>query len=172
MARRAGATVLRPFEVAADRVSRPFRDAYGYFAGLVHAKSENNRLRSEVEKLRQSATLNLSAASENADLRKKLHFVKSSSYPKGYDYVTAPIIAQPPAAFEQQVTVSAGSSSGIRLFDPVVTGEGLVGTVVRVAESGLRRGERILRRATIEVSRGPIIGPSTSCARTMLHAWM
>ena len=40
----AGATVLRPFEVAAERVARPFRDVYGYFAGLVHVKQENARL--------------------------------------------------------------------------------------------------------------------------------
>jgi rod shape-determining protein MreC len=131
----AGATVLRPFEVAADRVSRPFRDAYGYFAGLIHAKSENNSLRQTVEQLRQKETLNQAAASENADLRKKLNFVNSPSYPRGYGYVTAPIIAQPPAAFEQQVTINAGSSKGIRQFDPVVTGEGLVGTVVRVARN-------------------------------------
>jgi cell shape-determining protein MreC len=57
----AGATVLRPFEVAADRVSRPFRDAYGYFAGLVHAKSENNRLR-ERRAAAQKETLNHSRA--------------------------------------------------------------------------------------------------------------
>src|SRR5438132_180561 len=112
----AGATVLHPFEIAADRVSRPFRDAYGYFAGLVHAKSQNNRLRHEVEQLRQRETLNLSAASENSDLRKKLHFINSPSFPRGYGYVTAPIIAQPQAAYQQQVTIGAGSSSGIRQF--------------------------------------------------------
>ena len=128
-----GATVLRPFEVAADRVSRPFRDAYGYFAGLVHAKSENNRLRSEVEQLRQQATLNQSAASENLDLRKKLHFINSPRYPRGFGHITASIIAQPSSAFQQQVLIGAGSSSGIQQFDPVITGEGLVGTVVRVA---------------------------------------
>jgi len=63
----------------ADRVSRPFRDAYGYFAGLVHAKSENNRLRAENEQLRQQASQNAFAASENADLRKKLNFINSPS---------------------------------------------------------------------------------------------
>jgi len=131
----AGATVLRPFEVAADRVSRPFRDAYGYFAGLVNAKSQNNRLRHDLEQLRQKETLNQSAASENTDLRKKLHFVNSPRFPRGYGYVTASIIAQPPTAYEEQVTIGAGSSSGIQLFDPVVTGEGLVGTVVRVAHN-------------------------------------
>ena len=49
-----GATVLRPFEVGAERVARPFRDAYGYLAGLVHAKAENERLRSELDKARQT----------------------------------------------------------------------------------------------------------------------
>ena len=32
------ASVLRPFEVAADRVTRPFRDTVGWFRGLVDAK--------------------------------------------------------------------------------------------------------------------------------------
>ena len=38
------------FEVGAERVARPFRDAYGYLAGLVHAKNENKRLRAELDK--------------------------------------------------------------------------------------------------------------------------
>ena len=127
--------LLRPFEVAADRVSRPFRDAYGYFAGLVHAKSENNRLRVENEQLRQQASQNAFAASENADLRKKLGFINSPQYPRGFGHVTASDPGQVPSAFEQQVLIDAGSSSGIHVFDPVVTGEGLVGTVVRVAHN-------------------------------------
>ena len=45
----AGATVLHPFQIAAERVARPFRDVYGYFAGLVHAKSENGRLKEEAQ---------------------------------------------------------------------------------------------------------------------------
>jgi rod shape-determining protein MreC len=130
-----GATVIRPFEVATDRVSRPFRDAYGYFAGLVHAKSENTRLRAEADKWRQLATQNLYASSENADLRRKLHFVNSRAFPTGYRSVGADILAQPSSAFELQVTIGAGSNSGIQENDPVVTDEGLVGTVVRVAHN-------------------------------------
>jgi rod shape-determining protein MreC len=131
----AGATVLRPFEVAADRVSRPFRDAYGYFADLVNAKSENGRLRRDVDKWRQQATQNAYAASENTELLKKLDFVHSRRFPSGYGYVGADIVSQPPSAFAQQVVIAAGSASGIQKFDPVVTGEGLVGTVVRVTHS-------------------------------------
>ena len=110
---------------AADRVSRPFRDAYGYFAGLVNAKSENARLRRDVDKWRQQANLNAYAASENTDLRKKLHFVNSRSYPKGYGSVGADIISQPPSAFAQQVVIGAGSDAGIRKFDPVITDHAL-----------------------------------------------
>ena len=54
-ARRAGLRArpaLRPFQVAAERVARPFRDAYGYFAGLAHAKSENEKLRRELRDAR------------------------------------------------------------------------------------------------------------------------
>jgi rod shape-determining protein MreC len=131
----AGATVIRPFEVATDRVSRPFRDAYGYFAGLIHAKSQNKRLRAEADKWRQLATQNLYASSENADLRRKLHFVNSRAFPSGYRSVGADILAQPTSAIEQQVTIGAGSSSGIQENDPVITNEGLVGTVVRVTHN-------------------------------------
>ena len=130
----AGATVLRPFEVAADRVSRPFRDAYGYFAGLVNAKSENNRLRGEVDQLRQQATQNAAAASENATLRKKLHFVNSRSFPRNYSYVATDIVAQPSSALVQQIIIGAGSANGVQLNDPVVTDAGLVGNVVKVAK--------------------------------------
>jgi len=43
----AGAAGLRPFQVAAERVARPFRDVYGYFSGLAGAKAENEKLKKE-----------------------------------------------------------------------------------------------------------------------------
>ncbi len=47
-----GASVLRPFEVAAERVARPFRDAAGWFSSLVHARDENKKLRKERDEAR------------------------------------------------------------------------------------------------------------------------
>jgi rod shape-determining protein MreC len=129
----AGATALRPFEVAAERIARPFRDAYGYFDGLVGAKSDNNRLRREVDKLRLQAAQNLSAASDNAELQRLLHFRNSTSFPNGYDYRGARIISQPSPEFEQQVVIDRGKTSGIRKYDPVVGPDGLAGSVSRVS---------------------------------------
>ena len=55
-----GASVLRPFEVAADRVASPFEDAASWFGGLLHAKSDNKKLRKEVDQLRSQAIVNVS----------------------------------------------------------------------------------------------------------------
>ena len=129
----AGAAVLRPFEVGAERVARPFRDAYGWFAGLVHAKSENARLREEVDKYSQQAIQNANAAAQNADLKRQLQYVGSRQFPSSYDYVATDIIGRSPTEFQQQVVIAAGSSNGIRVEDPVVNADGLVGLVTDVA---------------------------------------
>ena len=131
----AGAAVLRPFEVAAERVARPFRDAYGYFAGLASAKSENKRLHAEVDKLRQEETQNATAASDNAELRRLLGFTRSTAFPAAYTYHPATIIARSSPDFEQQVTIDAGKSAGIRKDDAVITSDGLVGAVSKVARN-------------------------------------
>jgi rod shape-determining protein MreC len=128
-----GAAVLRPFEVAADRVAQPFRDGYDWFAGLVHAKSENARLREEVDKYSQQAIQNANAAQQNAVLRRELHYVGSRQFPSGYDYIATDVISRPPSEFQQQVVIAAGTSSGIRFEDPVVTADGLVGLVTQAA---------------------------------------
>jgi rod shape-determining protein MreC len=129
----AGAAVLRPFEVGAERVARPFRDGYGWFAGLVHAKSQNASLRGQVDKLSQQVIQNQTAAQQNAELKRLLHYVGSPSFPAGYDPVTTEIISRPPSEFQQQVGIAAGWSSGIRKDDPVVNADGLVGRVTEVA---------------------------------------
>lgn len=128
----AGATVLRPFEVGAERIARPFRDVYGYFRGLVHAKSENARLRAQLDEVRQQLIQNQSAQQQNALFRKQLHYVDSPQFPSGYSPVNTRIIARAPSEFEQHVEIAAGSSRGIRIDTPVVTQDGLVGRVTQV----------------------------------------
>jgi rod shape-determining protein MreC len=130
-----GATVLRPFEVGAERIARPFRDAYGYFAGLIHAKSQNADLRAQVDELSSKVIQNATAADENADLRRQLSYVSSSRFPQNFTYVATAVIGRPPSEFQQQIGIAAGSSNGIRKNDPVVTADGLVGLVTQVAHS-------------------------------------
>lgn len=130
-----GATVLRPFEVGAERVARPFRDAYGYFAGLIHAKSQNAHLRAQVDDLTQKVIQNSTAADENNDLRRQLDYIGSPRFPKDFNPVTTEVITRPPGEFEQQIGIAAGLTQGIRRNDPVVTADGLVGLVTQVAHN-------------------------------------
>jgi rod shape-determining protein MreC len=131
----AGATVLRPFEVAAERVARPFRDAYGYFRGLVHAKSENEALRDENNRLRQLALQGEAARQENDELKAALGFVEGPKFPADYEPVNTRIISWAASEFDQQVVINAGRDDGIRQDTPIVTRAGLVGRVTDLNDS-------------------------------------
>jgi rod shape-determining protein MreC len=124
------ASALHPFQVGAERVARPFRDGYGWLAGFFHAKSENERLREQVRLLRQQAIQNSSAAQENLELRKVLEYRSGGVFPRGYDQIGAAVITHGASEHEREVVISAGSTDGISLYDPVVTSDGdLVGHV-------------------------------------------
>ena len=129
----AGAAVMKPFEVAANRVARPFRDAYGWFSSLTTARSENAKLRKEVEQLRQQYATAQTAENENASLKRLLHYESGPSFPANFKAVNASVLARPSPDVEQRIIVSAGSNQGVRVNDPVVTTDGLVGRVTRVA---------------------------------------
>lgn len=128
----AGATVLRPFQVGAERVARPFRDVYSYFSGLVGAKSENARLRSEVVELRQLLIQSETARRENQRLRGLLRYRAPSVYPGDYRPLAAAVIGHPQTQFEQEIVISAGSGAGVAVNAPVVNGDGLIGRVTDV----------------------------------------
>src|SRR5205814_7412644 len=127
-----GAAALRPFQVGAERVARPFRDAYNYFDGLATAKSENKKLRRELREARALAYTNLAAARQAEGLKKLLAYEEGPTYPKDYRSVNTTVTSYPSGPFAQQVTIAAGSRSGIRVNTPVVTADGLIGSVTIV----------------------------------------
>ena len=127
-----GAAILRPFELGANRVARPFQDVYGYFHGLAVARSENERLRAQVKDLRQLYSASASAVLRNIELEQALHYQDTAKYPEGFRPVFTSVAARPPSQFEQTIVVAAGSKQGIRLHDPVVSGGSLVGEVTKV----------------------------------------
>jgi len=133
-----GASGLRPFQVAAERIAEPFEDGYAWADSLLTARSDAERLQEENDVLRQQAARVELTTRENARLKALLAFRDSSSFPGGYDGVAAAVIGRPAGAFSQAVVVAAGSADGVRHNDPVVTQDGLVGLVTRVSSRTAR----------------------------------
>ena len=127
-----GISVLAPFEIAGERVARPFQDAYGWTRDVLSAKDENADLQKEVQALRSAVIVNETAAEENKELRKLLDYRDGDRFPDDYRGVATRVFVRPQTVFRQDVLIAAGSSDGIRLEDPVVRPEGLVGTVTEV----------------------------------------
>jgi rod shape-determining protein MreC len=128
----AGSSALRPFQIAATRVAQPFRDAYDYVDSLTKAKSENEQLKHEVGVLRQELLTNAAKGAKYDALAKLLHFEQGPTFPNGYRAVNAAVISFPSGPFTHSLVIRAGSSSGLRINTPVVSGDGLVGRVSNV----------------------------------------
>ena len=158
-AQRIVVSVLTPFEAAAERVSRPFRDAYGWTSDLFHAKGEAADLRSEVEELRRQVILNQTAAQENEELRRLLEYRDGPRIPQDFDAVATRVIVPPQTEFRQEVMVAAGSGDGVAVEDPVVTDAGLVGTVTEVATNSAK-----VRLLTDQQSAASAFVPETGAA--------
>ncbi len=134
----AGAAALRPFEIAATRVARPFHDAYDWFDGLLQARSDQKKLRAENERLRQELLQNEFAANEAKQLKALLDFKEGPTFPGDYNPIAASVISRPTGAFAQAIVISAGSADGVELNAPVVTGDGLIGLATRVTTHASR----------------------------------
>jgi rod shape-determining protein MreC len=125
------AAILRPFEVATDRVTRPFRDAVGWARGLIDAKSDNERLRAQNARLRQQLIIDESALQENVQLRDQLHYRGPPSV-SDFGKVHAVVLTNPQNAIDESVTIGAGIDDGVRAGSVVVAPRGgLVGVVDR-----------------------------------------
>ncbi len=133
------AQALEPFEIAAERLSRPFANAWGWFDGLRDAKSERDRLAAEldaalaqVQRAQAAPSVEgLGAAAKNAP---------APTLAKDFNLLRTEVLFEN-TGFAQEIVVSAGSDDGIRMYDPVVaTGKSalLVGHVSKVADSTAR----------------------------------
>jgi rod shape-determining protein MreC len=138
-AQRIGVSVLMPFEVAGERIARPFRDGWAWTSDLLDAKDENEELRRENQDLRREVIEARSAARELELEGTIAAYISGPDFPTDFEPVVARIIGRPPTPYQQEVIVSAGTGDGIRRNAPVVSEEGnLVGKVTDVTDSTAR----------------------------------
>jgi rod shape-determining protein MreC len=128
----AGSTALQPFQVAATRVAQPFRDAYDYVDGLANARAENKRLKQQLAAMRNHDIHNLALAAKEPQLQQLLNFEQGPTFPNDYRAVNTAVTSFPDGPFAHSLVIDAGSSSGVHVNDPVVSGQSLVGHVSNV----------------------------------------
>ena len=91
-------------------------------------------------------------------------FLSGPTFPKDFRAVNASVLSRGATDIEQKVTVSAGTKQGVRVDDPVVTQDGLVGRVTDVTGSAAH-----VTLLTDESSAVPARDPKTGATGLVRH---
>jgi rod shape-determining protein MreC len=130
--------VFSPVQSVADRALKPARDLIDWFDETFDAKGRNARLHTELEAARRQAVGAQAALAENEQLHNLLELDEGGAIPSGYDEVSGRVIFRSPTVWFSDVTIDVGSVDGVEVGDPVVNGDGLVGTVSAVTGGSAR----------------------------------
>jgi rod shape-determining protein MreC len=123
---------LAPIESGASKALKPVRDLFGWFGDTIDAKSENEKLRDEVERLRQQVAQAQTAKRDAAQLRAIVDLHDEEGFPQGTEPVAARVIARSPTVWYSSIKIDKGSGDGIEVDQPVIAAGGLAGKVTRV----------------------------------------
>jgi rod shape-determining protein MreC len=124
--------VVSPIQEGASRALKPFRDLFGWVDDTVSAKNEVHDLRRQLQEQRAAAIANEDAVQQNEELRQLLGLGRDLRL-TDQGPVTARVIGRSPTVWYATINIDKGSSSGVREDQPVITGDGLVGTVSAVS---------------------------------------
>jgi len=126
--RSAGSGVLGSVENAAASAAAPFTRLYDGITSGPAAQSRITALQRQVVRLRAELDGTRLAKKQEAQLQRLLQLAGRGQY----RVVAASVIARG-SAYEDTVTIDAGSADGIRPSETVLNGSGLVGTVTSVS---------------------------------------
>lgn len=117
--------VVEPVAGAFSSATSPVRNVWHGIADYGDVKSENDRLRDEVAKLRASTVGEANARDQlNAILAQK-----GISAPGGGPTRLARVVSGPPSNFDNTIRIDKGADDGVAVNMTVVTDAGLVGRV-------------------------------------------
>jgi rod shape-determining protein MreC len=126
--------IVSPIQDGANKALKPVRDLFGWFGDTLHAKSQRNELLKQNEQLRRQLV------ADQAEKRTYRQLISLDHLDQlgvdEYHPVTATVVGKNPELWYQTVNIDKGESAGIRVNDPVINGEGLVGRVATVVPDG------------------------------------
>ena len=125
--------VLAPIQEGANRALKPARDLFGWFGDTLDAKDERDKFKAERDALEKKLA---EVTTERDDLEqlKGLNEINTAGGLDDYTPVTARVIARSPSSWYQTFQINKGTSDGVKINQPVVNSEGLVGKVKEVSD--------------------------------------
>jgi rod shape-determining protein MreC len=121
--------IFTPISSVLDRALKPARDLINWVDETFDARGKNHKLETEVQALRKEVVGGKVALAENEELRALLKLEKSGAIPSEDGPVTGHVIGLSPTVWFSTLMIDVGSSDGVKVHDPVVNGDGLVGEV-------------------------------------------
>jgi len=127
---RGALAIFSPIESVASDAVKPFRDLFNWFGDTFDAKSENKKLKKELEELRAEVV------DQDAKLRSSTQLQAISELDgeaglAAMKPVNARVVLANPVIWYSTVNINRGSGDGVHVNDPVINGDGLVGRVVQ-----------------------------------------
>lgn len=120
--------VVSPVQEGASKALKPVRDLFGWFGDTIHAKKQRDQYRKQVAQWRAAAIANAYDKRKLAELEKLTGLDREVGL-NDMRPVSSRVIGRSPTIWYSTVTINKGSADGVRLEQPVVTGDGLVGTI-------------------------------------------
>lgn len=120
--------VISPVQSLVDDAFSPLRNVTDGITRYSSVRDENARLRRQIADLRGQQLKTRGVGSEVGQLEKLLDLPTV----QGVTGIAARVVGGAPGNFDRTVQINKGSSKGIKVGYPVVTGDGLVGRVTQV----------------------------------------
>ncbi len=127
-ARQGFAVVMRPFDIAADAVSKPIANAWYGITHYDDLKAQNEALTDQIEHEKGAEIEAQTAITKYYELLKLYHLTSVHSYKS----VIAQVVGEAPSNFQNTVEITVGTRAGVAVGMPVTDGAGLIGKVTKV----------------------------------------
>ena len=157
--RRTVITIAAPFQTGFTTVISSVRNVWNNYLFLFGTRAENEKLREETNQLRSE----LQKLREELYRAGRLEEFSAYRFETGLSGMAARVIGESPDPWTRTITINRGTEEGLRRNLPVVTPDGLVGSVVETSDHS-----SIVRLIVDRTSRVPVL-VSRSRARAILE---
>jgi rod shape-determining protein MreC len=148
--------IVNPITGAIDTVVSPVGDWIDGVTSAASLKDENARLRRRLDDARGQEAAARAATEENKELKRLLDL----AFVDDANSIAAQVVEGAPSNFEFTVQIGKGSTDGVAVDMPVVTGAGLVGSVRAVSRD----------RATVVLLQDPASGVGVQIEKSGTNA--